>query len=533
MKPNNLLDNTLLGMPTDPAGQVPRQQLLAAIEKRINDHQNTSVGSKTDALIDDFVQDLQAKQSQVLQTVDTPQASDDVHFLNRLTYGSNPSFRIELENSGWQAMLEQQLDYQSIDTSFLENSLAADLPTLGMTPLDILTEIRAGNLEIFVQVIQELIVSTVARQIFSPAQLYERMVEFWSDHFNMNVLDDPLFLFKTADDRDNIRPNAMGKFKDLLRANASSTAMLFYLDNYSNTKEGPNENYARELLELHTLGVDGGYTEADIVEVARAFTGWTIHPGTLEFMFYMPYHDRRKKNVLGVQLKRTYNGGITDGEQVIDLLAAHPSTARFISTKLARRFVGDTPPAELIDELTQVFLDTEGDTKELLRTIFYSPAFWESREQKMKRPIDFLNSLLRRIGFNPGEDLFRVLFFRLDQLGQIPFFWHAPDGYPDTADYWTNTAALISRWSSGNNISQFIPPQIMDSMLAGANTPNSIIQSMAVGLIDRKLGKDERRKLKRKIFTGQLPNQPVDGDPVEYAQIVATVLLGSRYFQMR
>ncbi len=533
MKFNNLLDKSLLAMPAEPGGQPKIDQLTAAIKEYINTTQDSGLGSKTSALIEDFNQSLLASQGQAIQTTNTPQAPDDAHFLNRLGYGSNPELSAQLNDIGWQEMLEQQLDYESIDTSALDATLVEDFPTLTMTPLEILEEVRDGNNDLFGQVPTELIVSTILRQTFSPAQLYERMVEFWSDHFNMNVRDDPVYFFKPTDDRDNIRPHAMGKFKDLLRANASSTSMLFYLDNYSNTKYGPNENYARELLELHSLGVDGGYTEDDIVVVARAFTGWTIHPETLEFVFYMPYHDRRKKEVMGVKLKKTYNGGITDGEQIIDMLAAHPSTARFVSTKLARRFVSDTPPAGLVDELTQVFLDTEGDTKELLRTIFYSDAFWNSREEKMKRPVDFFNSLVRRVGFNPDENLFRYVFFRLAQLSQIPFFWHAPDGYPDTADYWTNTAAMISRWSSSNDISPFIPLTTLDSMLAGANTPNSIIQAMAVGLIDRKLGKEDRRELKRKIFAGQKPNQPVDGDPVQYARIVATVLLGSRYFQMR
>ena len=513
-------------------GKSPEEQVRQAVSSRFSSQHDNLPERNTRTLIEGFNQELQSSQSQVQQLADaeTAELPDDVHFLNRLSYGPTPMSRMQVEQLGWQVMLEEQLDSENIDTSQLDAALLENFPTLAMTPREIVDAYEPGLIS---QLIGELIISTLLRQAYSPAQLYERMVEFWSDHFNMNILDAPVFIFKTSDDRDAIRPNALGKFRDLLHANARSPAMLLYLDNYSNTKDGPNENYARELLELHTLGVNGGYTEADVVEVARAFTGWTIHPRTLDFVFYFPNHDRRKKNVLGQQIKHTYNGGVTDGEQVLDLLASHPSTARFVSTKLARRFVSDDPPTELIDEMSQVFLDTDGEIKELLRTLFNSDAFWASQEQKMKRPLDFLTSMIRRLGFDPGTDIFRYFFSRLEQMSQVPFFWHAPNGYPDIAAYWANTAAMISRWNSGKDFSLHIPEENLESLLEGADTPNQIIQAMAVGLIDRKLSTDERRALRRNIFAGHLPNQPLEGKPTDYARIVAIVLLGSRYFQAR
>ncbi len=461
---------------------------------------------------------------------DTFELPVEIHFLNRISYGPTTAVVAEVQNQGWDNVLESQLKPEDIDTSAIDTILASEFPTLGLTTQQI---IDADDPELVEKLIPDLIVSTVLRQVYSPAQLYERMVEFWSDHFNINLLDDRINYLKTSDDRDAVRPNALGKFRDLLHANARSPAMLLYLDNYSNTKEGPNENYARELLELHTLGVDGGYTEADVVEVARAFTGWTISRETIDFTFRMDAHDRRKKTVLGVTLKKTYSGGVTDGEQVLDLLASHPSTARFISAKLIRRFVSDEPDEGLLDELTTVFMDTDGDIKALLRTIFHSEVFWASREMKMKRPLDFLTSAIRRFDLKVSEKLFSYVYTRLKQLGQVPFFWHAPDGYPDTAAYWTNTSALVSRWSTGKDTAYFLPASNYEVMLDGANTPNDIIQAMSVALIDRKLNPQERQSLRKNIFPLLYPNRPMEGDPVPYARTVATVLLGSRYFQMR
>ncbi|MBE9540288.1 MAG: DUF1800 family protein [Proteobacteria bacterium] len=246
-------------------------------------------------------------------TSETFKLPDDIHFLNRISYGPTTTAVAEVGKLGWDAVLRDQLHPENIDTSGIDSILAKEFPTLGLSAKDV---VDADDTELSARLIPDLIVSTVLRQ------LYERMVEFWSDHFNINLLDDRINYLKTTDDREAIRPNAMGTFRDLLHANARSPAMLLYLDNYSNTKEGPNENYARELLELHTLGVDGGYTETDVVEVARAFTGWTISPENFGFAFRMKNHDRRKKSVLGQRILRTATGGITDGEQVLDLLVA-------------------------------------------------------------------------------------------------------------------------------------------------------------------------------------------------------------------
>lgn len=469
-----------------------------------------------------------------MNTVDSQSSAselpDYIHYLNRATYGSSPESVAQVKTLGWKALLEQQLHPEDIDTSAIDSILDDEFPTLALTTKQI---VDADDQELTDKLVPDLIVSTILRQIYSPAQLYERMVEFWSDHFNINLLEDRVNYLKTSDDRDVIRPHALGKFRDLLHASARSPAMLLYLDNYSNTKFGPNENYARELMELHTLGVDGGYTEEDVVSVSRAFTGWTISLETYDFSFLMESHDRGKKTVLGQEIERPWAGGVTDGEQVLDILASHPSTAKFISGKLIRRFVNEEPNKPLLNRLIKVFMETDGDIKSLLNTIFHSEVFWSSKEMKMKRPLDFLNSTIRKFNLDMSEDVLSYAYIRLNQLGQVPFFWHAPNGYPDTAAYWTNTSSLVSRWGTAKDTAFFIPRKKYIEMLGEANTPNRIVQAMAQALIDRRLSNSERDLMRRNIFGSRLPNQPLDENPVPHARVVATALLSSRYFQLR
>ena len=235
------------------------------------------------------------------------------------------------------------------------------------------------------------------RAVYSERQLQEVLTDFWFNHFNVDVrkIDDRPVVVEY--ERDVIRPRVLGRFRDLLGATAKSPAMLFYLDNWLSKDRGLNENYARELMELHTLGVDGGYTQADVVNVARAFTGWTMskpHEAT-GFAFNDRMHDHGAKRVLGRTIKA--GGGVEDGEQVLDLLARHPSTARFIATKLVRRFVADDPPPALVDRAARTFRRTDGDLREVMRTILTSPEFLApaAYRAKVKSPFEYVVSLLR------------------------------------------------------------------------------------------------------------------------------------------
>jgi uncharacterized protein (DUF1800 family) len=256
----------------------------------------------------------------------------------------------------------------------------------------------------------------------------------------------------------------LGKFRDLVLATAKSPAMLFYLDNHLSSaptplaqaairraapnarRQGINENYARELMELHTLGVDGGYTQKDVTEVARAFTGWTIDRprASATFIFRPQMHDSGEKVVLGKRIRA--NGGIRDGEQVIDILVEHPSTARFIATKLVRRFVADDPPESLVTKVAATYQKTGGDIREMLRTIFYSEEFMsvDVVAQKTKTPLEYVVSSIRALGGDTTANN-PQLGRTIAQMGQPLYQYQAPTGFPDRADYWMSDGAIVAR----------------------------------------------------------------------------------------
>ncbi|HEY0726033.1 MAG TPA: DUF1800 domain-containing protein, partial [Pyrinomonadaceae bacterium] len=354
---------------------------------------------------------------------------------------------------------------------------------------------RENGLQQPQRIMAELQASRILRAVYSERQLQEVMVDFWTNHFNV-------FAGKGADrwllpsyDRDTIRPNAMAKFSTLLQATAQSPAMLFYLDNFQSVspnanqnrrgggplqrlraqqlpqpppqqqRRGINENYARELMELHTLGVDGGYTQKDVQEVARCFTGWTIfqprggaaavnammgegarrNAGT--FFFNGRVHDDGEKIVLGHKIPA--GGGIKDGLMVLDILAHHPSTAKFIATKLVRHFVSDTPPQALVDRVAATFTKTDGDIRETLKTIFMSKEFnsTEAYRAKIKRPFELVISAIRTHGAdtNGGPQTHQWIA----RMGEPLYGFQTPNGYSDAAESWVNTGALLERMNFG------------------------------------------------------------------------------------
>ena len=344
----------------------------------------------------------------------------------------------------------------------------------------------------------ELQMSRILRAVYSERQLQEVMVDFWTNHFNVFAGKGADRWLLTAYDRDTIRPHTMGKFYDLLLADAQSPAMLFYLDNFQSVspnaqqqqrpraggplqqlmrgngqpqqpqqqqRRGINENYARELMELHTLGVDGGYTQKDVQEVARCFTGWTIFAprgagaaaqsivnGRLadrlrndagKFYFNPRVHDDGEKTVLGNKIPA--GGGMKDGLMVLEILSRHPATAKFIATKLVRRFVSDEPPAGLVDRVAQTYTKTGGDIREMLRTIFTSPEFSSpaAYRAKVKRPFELAVSAARTLGADTnGGPQFHQWIAR---MGQPLYGFQTPNGYSDVAENWVNTGALLER----------------------------------------------------------------------------------------
>jgi uncharacterized protein (DUF1800 family) len=328
----------------------------------------------------------------------------------------------------------------------------------------------------------ELSEQKVLRAVYSSRQLQEVLVDFWFNHFNVDARKGADRFMLTEYERETIRPHVLGKFRDLLEATAKSPAMLFYLDNWMsadpngphlerrsrvvrgpfgrtliveppqqrprqnpNAPRGLNENYGRELMELHTLGVDGGYAQKDVTEVARAFTGWTIQNPRMGggYRFEPRLHDAGQKLVLGHVIKA--GGDESDGRHVLDILARHPSTARFIATKLVRRFVADTPPPDLVDRAAARFTETDGDLREVTRTILTSPEFFsaDAYRAKVKTPFEFVVSAVRATGADV-EDA-RPLVQQVQQQGMPLYQCQPPTGYKDTADAWVNTGALVGR----------------------------------------------------------------------------------------
>jgi uncharacterized protein (DUF1800 family) len=297
------------------------------------------------------------------------------------------------------------------------------------------------------QVLVELSAKKIVRAVYSDRQLEEVLTDFWFNHFNVYAGKGLTRVFITEYEREAIRPHVLGRFRDLLGATAKSPAMLFYLDNARSAAGAINENYARELMELHTLGVDGGYTQQDVVNVARAFTGWTIagprKADAGRFLFNPRMHDTGEKVVLGHRIKA--GGGIEDGEQVLDILAAHPSTATFIAAALSRRFVADTPPASIVERAAAVFRQTGGDLRAVTRAILTSPEFFApgSYRAKVKTPFDFVVSALRATGADIRQPV--PLERTMRELGMPLYLCQPPTGYKDTAEAWVNTGALINR----------------------------------------------------------------------------------------
>ncbi len=372
-------------------------------------------------------------------------SNEAVVLLNRIAPGASRAERSRVAAMGYEAYLEEQLNPAALDDSALDTVISQNLITLVMNRAQLYANARdTGN---YSQIAGEFTASYLLRALYSRRQLFESTVGFWSDVLNIQFNGSAqLIVEKSLDDRLVVRPNAFGRFRDLLGASAKSPAMLIYLDNASNGLNGAiNENYARELMELHTLGVDGGYSEIDVIDVARCLSGWTLNRANGDFLYQPSYHDNGAKRVLGVNIAA--GGGLQDGETVLDLLAAHPSTARYIATRLIRRFVTDSPSAALITAVAQAFSSSNGDTRTMLRAMFLHPAVRSAPASKFKRPQEFIVSLLRVLEATAESNGFRLVAEALQGLAHAPFSWPSPDGYPDTAPYWLNSNATLRRWN--------------------------------------------------------------------------------------
>lgn len=539
-----------------------------------------------------------------------------LHVLNRLGFGARPGDVEKVKAIGLKKYLDQQLSANSTDSAEvaarLKNFEVLNMETSEIfakypNPGALLRQLNGGkqiaaqnvqnadqmtederkerqeklrqyyaeyNLRPANQIIQQMQMSRIIRAAYSENQLEEQMVDFWMNHFNVYAGKAAVRWFIPSYERDVIRKNALGNFKDLVKGTAQHPAMLFYLDNFQSVspdaqnangnrngnqrlqrmlannggqinerqrermrsrgltdeqidkrlerakqmmnnqgknKRGINENYARELMELHTLGVDGGYTQQDIVEVAKAFTGWTIAdprgyrkaaandiqekenkaidrlrkmagvPDDLEsgeFYFNENWHDKTTKTVLG---QKVNEGGMNDGLKVIDILVSQPATAKFIAKKLAVKFVNDNPSDELVNKITQAFQKSNGDIKTTLKAMFDSPEFYapENYRAKIKTPFELLVSSLRALDADVKQS--PSLLGMLNKMGEPLYGYQAPTGYPDTAEDWVNTGALLERMNFAVALSSNRIPQTKVNLARFEGSSKQEILTKVVG----------------------------------------------------
>ena len=437
------------------------------------------------------------------------------------------------------------------------------------------------------RIISDLSMAKVDRAIYSDRQLYEVMANFWFNHFNVFAGKGADRWMLTAYERDTIRPHAMGKFQDLLEATAKSPAMLFYLDNWQSAdpmaakqlqqqramrqsrfggifggmtppsprqfpnaqgagqgqqakrpERGLNENYGREIMELHTLGVEGGYSQQDVIEVAKCFTGWTIREPRRdpEFFFNDRIHTPGPKYVMG---KKINGGGMKDGQEVIKLLAHNPNTAKFISTEIARHFVSDNPSPALVSRMTQTYLSSDGDTRAVLKTMIYSPEFWSraTYRAKVKTPFELAVSTARALNADVAISLPIVQW--VGRMGEPLYQCQPPTGYSDKAETWVNTGALLNRLNFALQLaSNHINGTTIDlPSLFGAESDSDPQMALSRSLdifLNGQVAAQTRETLEQRLNDPQILQARLD-DPVKHVNegLIAGLVLGTPEFQRR
>jgi uncharacterized protein (DUF1800 family) len=419
-------------------------------------------------------------------------------------------------------------------------------------------------------VVSELQQAKVLRAVYSERQLEEVMTDFWFNHFNVFIYKEQNQYLVTTYERDAIRPNALGKFRDLLGAVAKSPAMLYYLDNWLSMgpnslaagakpgqppnpnapSKGLNENYGRELMELHTLGVDGGYSQTDVTQVARVFTGWTIGPMDQgwAFTFDPKRHEPGPKTVLG---KTISENNVNEGLEVLDTLAKSPATAKFISTKLARRFVADDPPPALVAAMAKKFLESGGDIKEVLRVMVHSKEFWspDIYRKKVKTPLEFIASAVRATGTQVQNPM--PIVQALNKMAMPLYQMQPPTGYSTNGQAWMNSDALLERLnfsvsltSGGMGGVNFDPLRMLALGLLARSAKEEVVPVSTAGgadaaitlvedaLIGGDVSKNTDKAIRKSLDDPQIGSHLLD-DPAKPLATIIGLTLGAPEFQVR
>jgi len=428
----------------------------------------------------------------------TSLSSDPVlHLIRRATYGITPGLVREVTTLTWPRWLERQLKPNGISDSLCDHHLAR-FPLLAQSS----AQIRATQDGSW-QTMQDLGAATVMRAAWSKRQLHEVMVEFWSNHLNVTCPFGDAWDSRHRYDADVIRPHALGRFSDMLVASALHPAMLRFLNNDVSRKQSPNENFGRELLELHTVGVGGGYTEAEMRTSALVMTGCSIDHDTREFLYRPTWHHTGPVRVLGwSSANADAAGGLAVAQSYLRYLAMHPQTARHLARKLAIRFVSDAPSDALVTALAQTYLAAGSDVRPVLRQLFHSAEFNASIGQKVRRPYEDLIATVRTLGLGPdatGTKGSRALYWIVGSMGQSPMGWTQPDGYPDVANDWQSASGTLGRWNAHQQIGARWWPNTLTGppirTLLPASLPatwGAVVDALAVRLLGQKLAAADR-----------------------------------------
>jgi uncharacterized protein (DUF1800 family) len=566
------IENGRMSMPSDPAKRAVYESRMAAYQQREQNKEDKAAGNAQN-------------------NSDQPAADAADSNANAMTSAAKPASVTQEQRERQQKKREDAM-YADIDSAGLLD-MAPDArykAILKMSPqerldlarrfkgekgLALVDGMKPEQRETVEAIVQpqavvggELSEAKLLRAIYSDRQMEEVMTDFWFNHFNVFIGKGPDRYMITAYERDVVRPHALGKFKDLLEATAKSPAMLFYLDNWQsvgpnsdlalygpggrrmgrralfrprpqakNRPSGLNENYAREIMELHTLGVDGGYTQKDVTELARVLTGWSIERPQLGggFHFNERAHEPGAKYVLGHKIGEH---GEKEGEEVLEILAHHPSTAKFISRKLAMRFVSDNPPPSLVNRMAETFQQKDGDIREVLRTMFHSPEFWaaDAYRAKMKTPFEFVASAVRVSGADIQNAL--PLVAALNRMGMPLYGMQPPTGYSMKADAWVNSSALLNRMNfalqlgSGRLPGSSLDPQTLVRGEQPADA-DAALAALEQGILAGDVSTQTHSVLEKQLNDPQISRRKLDDTGKPNYGAIAGLIMGSPEFQRR
>jgi uncharacterized protein (DUF1800 family) len=463
-----------------------------------------------------------------------------LHALRRLTYGPTPGLIRTVRRVGVNAWLEAQMSPARIPDRTVDAIIKTRFPHMLLSS----AQIRTRRDDDSWQAMRELRGVTIVRAVWSQRQVQEVLHGFWSDHFYTHPTEGAAFWGKFDEDK-RLRANTFTSFGRLLNLSASSPAMLSFLNNDESSEDDINENYGRELLELHTVGLAGGYTEADVRNAALAMTGWTYDEKTLAFKYNPKLHYNGALRVLGWRHPNIDGtaGGIETGRSLLKYLASHPATARHISTKLCRRLVADNPPASLVASTTKVFTATKGDVKSLLRHIVRSREFAASVGQKVRRPLEMVTASVRATGGSydgrEGQKGANDLLWRTYEMGHAPFEWIDPDGYPDTAQAWLSSVGVLGRWNTSlaiaGNWFGGIDMADAKTLAGGKDRPakaGPLVDALTVAITGQKFARAHRNAIIE--YLGASESTIFDDDSLRWrGPRVISLILASPYMQVR